>query len=114
MNADKTIRLRDDAGRGRMARYTTNRAVGEGERSVASGWNPQTAERLFGLTAELKSRGVATFVYPLCVDKAVEIALRILLAPGFRPEKDYLLESLMVTPENAALLYERFTLPGMN
>lgn len=56
----------------------------------------------------------ATFVYPLCVDKAVEIALRILLEAGFQPEKDYLLESIMVTPGNAALLYEKFTLPGMN
>ena len=56
----------------------------------------------------------ATFVYPLCVDKAVEIALRILLETGFQPEKDYLLESIMVTPENAALMYEKFTLPGMN
>ena len=31
----------------------------------------------------------ATFVYPLCVDKAVEIGLRMLREPGFRPEKEY-------------------------
>jgi len=49
----------------------------------------------------------ATFVYPLCVDKAVEIADKILHQPGFKPEKEYLLESAMVTPENAARMYER-------
>ena len=56
----------------------------------------------------------ATFVYPLCVDKAVEVANRILHEPGFQPEKDYLLESLMVTAENAAQMYEKYTIPGMN
>jgi ribose transport system substrate-binding protein len=43
-----------------------------------------------------------TFVYPLCVDKAVEVGNRILHEPGFRPEKEYVIESTMVTPENAA------------
>jgi ribose transport system substrate-binding protein len=43
-----------------------------------------------------------TFVYPLCVDKAVEIGNRMLHEPGFRPEKEYVIESTMVTPENAA------------
>jgi ribose transport system substrate-binding protein len=56
----------------------------------------------------------ATFVYPLCVDKAVDVANRILHEPGFKPEKDYVLESLMVTPENAAQMYEKFTVPGMD
>ena len=56
----------------------------------------------------------ATFVYPLCVDKTVEIADKILHQPGFKPEKEYLLESVMVTPENAARMYEKFTVPGMN
>ncbi len=51
----------------------------------------------------------ATFVYPLCVDKAVEVGNRIVHEPGFRPEKEYVLESLMVTPENAAAMYDRFT-----
>ena len=46
----------------------------------------------------------ATFVYPLCVDKAVEIGNRILREPGFRPEKEYVIESTMVTPDNAASL----------
>jgi ribose transport system substrate-binding protein len=51
----------------------------------------------------------ATFVYPLCVDKAVEIAGRILHEPGFRPEKEYVLGSVMITPQNAAQMYGRFT-----
>ena len=51
----------------------------------------------------------ATFVYPLCVDKAVEIGNRILHDPGFKPDKDYTIDSLMVTPENAAQMYEKFT-----
>jgi ribose transport system substrate-binding protein len=49
----------------------------------------------------------ATFVYPLCVDKAVEIGDRILRASDFRPEKEYVIESTMVTPENAASLIEK-------
>ncbi len=50
-----------------------------------------------------------TFIYPLCVDKAVEIGLRILREPGFRPEKTYTIESAMVTPENAAEFYAKYT-----
>ncbi len=53
----------------------------------------------------------ATFVYPLCVDKAVEIGRRILHEQGFKPEKEYIIESLMVTSENAAEMYRRFTVP---
>ena len=53
----------------------------------------------------------ATFVYPLCVDKAVEIGNRMLHDPGFQPEKDYMLDSLMVTPENAQQMYDKFTVP---
>ena len=57
----------------------------------------------------------ATFVYPLCVDKAVEIANRILHEPGFQPAKDYVLESVMVTPENAAANVRRNSLfPDMD
>ena|SRR5215471_1725567 len=51
----------------------------------------------------------ATFVYPLCVDKAVEIGGRLLHEPGFKPEKEYVLESSMVTAENAREMYQRFT-----
>jgi ribose transport system substrate-binding protein len=53
----------------------------------------------------------ATFVYPLCVDKAVEIAMQIIRDPAFKPEKEYTLPSTMVTPENAAAMYRQFTLP---
>jgi hypothetical protein len=55
----------------------------------------------------------ATFVYPLCVDKAAEVANRMLHEPGFKPEKDYMLESMMVTAGNAAGMYEKFTVPGL-
>jgi len=52
-----------------------------------------------------------TFVYPLCVDKAVEIAGRMLHEPGFKPEREYVLESTMVTPDNAARMYRKFSVP---
>lgn len=39
----------------------------------------------------------ATFVYPLCVDKTVEIALKMLRDPSFKPEKDYSIPSHIVT-----------------
>jgi ribose transport system substrate-binding protein len=51
----------------------------------------------------------ATFYYPLCVDKAVEIGNRILREPGFKPEKRYILESSLVTSKNAQQMYERLT-----
>jgi ribose transport system substrate-binding protein len=54
----------------------------------------------------------ATFVYPLCVNKAVEIGNRILREPSFHPEKQYNMDSEMVTPANAAETYKRLTLPG--
>src|SRR6185295_17430473 len=44
----------------------------------------------------------ATFLYPLCVDRAVEIGNRMLREPGFKPEKEYSLPSTMITAENAA------------
>lgn len=43
-----------------------------------------------------------TFEYPLCVDKAVEVGLRILREPGFKPEKTYLMESRIITRPNDA------------
>ncbi len=48
----------------------------------------------------------ATFVYPLCVDKAAEIGNRILREPNFKPEKEYVMESMAVTPENAKTIYK--------
>ena len=49
----------------------------------------------------------ATFVYPLCVEKAVDIGNRILREPGFKPDKEYVIEPNMVTSENAAALFAR-------
>jgi len=53
----------------------------------------------------------ATFVYPLCVDKAVEIALKMLRDPAFKPDKEYSLPSTMVTAANAAQMYQQLTAP---
>jgi hypothetical protein len=53
----------------------------------------------------------ATFVYPLCVDKAVEIALKMLRDPAFKPDREYTLPSTMVTAANAAQMYRQFTVP---
>src|SRR5260370_31160078 len=54
----------------------------------------------------------ATFIYPLCIDKTVASALKILRDPAFKPEKDYSLPSTMVTAANAAQMYQQFTVPG--
>jgi len=62
-----------------------------------------------GIKKVLEGILAGTFVYPLCVDKAVEIGNRILHEPGFKPDKDYTIDSIMVTPENAAKMYEKFT-----
>jgi ribose transport system substrate-binding protein len=48
----------------------------------------------------------ATFIYPLCVEQAVQVANQILHQPGFRPAKEYTVQSTMVTSENAAKVYE--------
>jgi ribose transport system substrate-binding protein len=48
----------------------------------------------------------ATFVYPLCVDKAVEIGDKMLRDSSFKPEKTYTMDSMGVTPDNAAALYK--------
>lgn len=51
----------------------------------------------------------ATFYYPLCVDKAVEIGNRIMREPGFKPEKRYILESSPVTLQNAQQMYQQLS-----
>jgi ribose transport system substrate-binding protein len=48
----------------------------------------------------------ATCIYPLCVDKAVEIGTQILHDPNFHPEKSYTISSRLVTIENAATIYK--------
>ncbi len=48
----------------------------------------------------------ATFIYPLCVDKAFEIALRMIRVPAFKPDPIYTMQTTMVTRENAEILYK--------
>jgi ribose transport system substrate-binding protein len=51
----------------------------------------------------------ATFVYPLGVKEAVDVAQKIIKDPAYRPEKEITLNSTMVTSENAADLYKKLT-----
>jgi ribose transport system substrate-binding protein len=52
----------------------------------------------------------ATFVYPLGVREAVDVAQKILHDPSFKPQKEITLTSTLVTPANAAQLYRSFTI----
>ena len=54
-----------------------------------------------------------TFIYPLCVDKAVEVGEKILHDSNFKPDKTYTLHSSMITPLNAAEAYRKYTFTGM-
>lgn len=49
----------------------------------------------------------ATFYYPLCVDKAVEIGEQILHDSNFHPEKQYILQPELITAANANQVYQR-------
>jgi len=51
---------------------------------------------------EKVSEGIlaATFIYPLCVDQAVDIGNQILRQPGFKPEKSYTVPSKMITADS--------------
>ncbi|MGZ5926735.1 MAG: substrate-binding domain-containing protein, partial [Rhizomicrobium sp.] len=51
----------------------------------------------------------ATFVYPLGVKEAVEVAQKVIKDPSYKPDKEITLSSTMVTPENAADLYKKLT-----
>ncbi len=51
----------------------------------------------------------ATFVYPLCVDKAVEVGDQMLRDPQFKPEKIYTMETQKITSENAEAVYQQAT-----
>ena len=51
----------------------------------------------------------ASFYYPLCVDKAVEIGNRMMREPGFKPEKQYILTSYAITSQNAQQEYQKWT-----
>jgi ribose transport system substrate-binding protein len=52
----------------------------------------------------------ATFVYPLGVKEAVDVAQKILRDPSFKPEKEMTLKSTLVTPANATQLYQSLTI----
>jgi ribose transport system substrate-binding protein len=52
----------------------------------------------------------ATFVYPLCVNQAVDVALKMLRNPNFKPNKEYVVAPQIVTPQNAEQLYRELTI----
>ena len=54
----------------------------------------------------------ATFVYPLGVKEAVQVSQKIMHEPGYQPPKIVTLDSIMVTPDNAADLYKKLTVAG--
>lgn len=51
----------------------------------------------------------ATFYYPLCVDKAVEVGEQILHDRNFHPEKQYILQPQLITSDNAIHMYQKLT-----
>jgi len=51
----------------------------------------------------------ATFYYPLCVDKAVEVGEQILHDRNFHPEKQYILQPQLITSDNAIQMYQKLT-----
>jgi ribose transport system substrate-binding protein len=48
----------------------------------------------------------ATFIYPPCTEKAVEIGYKMISDPNFKPEKRYEVTSQMITIANAQQLYK--------
>jgi ribose transport system substrate-binding protein len=48
----------------------------------------------------------ATFIYPPCTEKAVEIGYKMISDPNFKPEKRYEVTSQMITVANAQQLYK--------
>lgn len=54
----------------------------------------------------------ATFIYPLGVKEAVDIAEHILTDPHYQPPKILTLTSTLVTPDNAAQIYQSTTTPA--
>lgn len=51
----------------------------------------------------------ATFYYPLCVDKAVEVGEQVLHDRNFHPEKQYILQPQLITSDNAIQMYQKLT-----
>jgi ribose transport system substrate-binding protein len=54
----------------------------------------------------------ATFVYPLGVKEAVDVSQKIMRDSSYKPPKVVTLDSIMVTPDNAADLYKKLTVAG--
>jgi ribose transport system substrate-binding protein len=54
----------------------------------------------------------ATFVYPLGVKEAVEVSQKMMRDSSYQPPKVITLDSIMVTPDNAADLYKKLTVAG--
>ena len=54
----------------------------------------------------------ATFVYPLGVKEAVDVSQKILRDPSYKAPKEVTMDSTMVTPANAAELYQKLTVAG--
>ncbi len=52
----------------------------------------------------------ATFVYPLCVNQAVDVSLQMLRDKSFVPRKEYVIPPEMVNASNAAALYRTLTI----
>jgi ribose transport system substrate-binding protein len=48
----------------------------------------------------------ATCIYPLCVDKAVEIGNQLIHDPNFKPDQSYTISSKLVTIDNADSIYK--------
>jgi ribose transport system substrate-binding protein len=53
----------------------------------------------------------ATFVYPLGVREAMDVAMKIIADSTYQPPKEITLPSVMVTPANAEALYRQLTVP---
>ena len=81
--------------------YLAAKELGREKRSPSSASTDWTGEA-GGVKKVEDGILAATFVYPLCVDKTVEVALKMLRDPSFKPEKDYNLPSKLVTNSRAA------------
>ncbi len=87
--------------------YAHNDPMAHGAYLVIKGKNEQAAKDaiIVGIDG-LAEEGVkwveagdldATFEYPLCVDKAVEIGMKMIEDPDFKPEATYILDSRPIT-----------------
>jgi ribose transport system substrate-binding protein len=89
--------------------YAHNDPMAYGAYLVTKEKNPELAEAAIFVGVDgLETEGVklvrdgqldATFEYPLCVDKAVELTVKMLEDPDFKPELEYTLPSRAITAE---------------